>query len=36
VDLSIAVASKLLEARLDSEANRKLVTTYLETLGRSR
>jgi F-type H+-transporting ATPase subunit b len=36
VDLSIAVASKLLEARLDSEANRKLVTTYLETLERSR
>jgi F-type H+-transporting ATPase subunit b len=36
VDLSIAVASKLLEARLDSEANRKLVASYLETLERSR
>jgi F-type H+-transporting ATPase subunit b len=36
VDLSIAVASKLLEAQLDSDANRRLVTDYLETLERAR
>jgi F-type H+-transporting ATPase subunit b len=36
VDLSIAVASKLLEAQLDSEANRRLVTDYLQTLERAR
>lgn len=34
VDLSIAAASKLIEARLDSEANRRLVTEYLATLSR--
>jgi F-type H+-transporting ATPase subunit b len=34
VDLSIAAASKLIDARLDTEANRKLVTEYLETLTR--
>ncbi len=34
VDLSIAAASKLIDARLDTEANRKLVTEYLETLAR--
>jgi F-type H+-transporting ATPase subunit b len=33
VDLSIAAASKLIDARLDTEANRKLVTEYLETLA---
>jgi F-type H+-transporting ATPase subunit b len=32
VDLSIAAASKLLEAQLDSEANRKLVMEYLSQL----
>jgi F-type H+-transporting ATPase subunit b len=32
VDLSIAAASKLLEAQLDNEANRRLVTDYLATL----
>ena len=32
VDLSIAAASKLLEAQLDNEANRRLVTEYLATL----
>jgi F-type H+-transporting ATPase subunit b len=38
VDLSIAAASKLLEAQLDSETNRKLVTEYLAQLeaGRAR
>src|ERR1051325_1588226 len=38
VDLSIAAASKLLEAQLDSETNRKLVTGYLAELegGRAR
>ncbi len=32
VDLSLAAASKLIEARLDDEANRKLVTQYLGSL----
>src|SRR5204863_327687 len=32
VDLSIAVASKLIEANLDSDANRRLVTEYLASL----
>ena len=38
VDLSIAAASKLLEAQLDSETNRKLVIEYLAQLeaGRAR
>jgi len=38
VDLSIAAASKLLEAQLDSETNRKLVMEYLAQLegGRAR
>ena len=34
VDLSIAAASKLVEANLDSEANRRLVLNYLATLER--
>jgi F-type H+-transporting ATPase subunit b len=34
VDLSIAAASKLIDARLDSEANRRLVSEYLATLAR--
>ena len=33
VDLSIAAASKLVEANLDSEANRRLVLDYLATIG---
>jgi F-type H+-transporting ATPase subunit b len=32
VDLSLAAASKLIEQRLDNDANRKLVTDYLGTL----
>ena len=36
VDLSIAAASKLLEANLDSEANRRLVMEYLEHLEGAR
>src|SRR6059036_3960882 len=36
VDLSIAAASKLLEAKLDTEANRHLVMEYLENLERAR
>ncbi len=36
VDLSIAAASKLVEANLDSDANRRLVTDYLKTLERRR
>jgi len=34
VDLSLAAASKLVEANLDSEANRRLVLDYLATLDR--
>jgi len=36
VDLSIAAASKLIEANLDSEANRRLVTEYLASLEAGR
>ena len=36
VDLSIAAASKLLEAQLDSETNRKLVIEYLAQLEAER
>jgi F-type H+-transporting ATPase subunit b len=32
VDLTIAAASKLIETRLDTEANRRLVTEYLASL----
>ena len=31
VDLSLAAAAKLLEAKLDSEADRRLVTEFLES-----
>jgi F-type H+-transporting ATPase subunit b len=33
VDLSLAAASKLIQARLDTDADRKLVEDYLRTLG---
>jgi F-type H+-transporting ATPase subunit b len=33
VDLSLAAASKLIEEKVDDEANRKLVTQFLNTLG---
>jgi len=33
VDLSIAAASRLIDAKLDGEANRRLVTEYLESLS---
>ena len=33
VDLSLAAASKLIEANLDSDANRRLVTQYIADLG---
>ncbi len=33
VDLSLAAATKLVGERLDTEADRKLVTSYLATLG---
>ena len=33
VDLSLAAASKLIEAKLDSDANRRLVTQYIDELG---
>ena len=33
VDLSLAAASKLIEANLDSDANRRLVTQYIDQLG---
>lgn len=36
VDLSLAAAAKLLEARLDSEADRRLVTEFLESAERSK
>ena len=36
VDLSIAAASKLVEAKLDTEANRRLVMEYLSTLEQRR
>ncbi len=32
VDLSLAAASKLLEAKLDSESDRRLVTEFLESV----
>ena len=33
VDLSLAAASKLVGEKLDTDADRKLVTSYLATLG---
>lgn len=33
VELSIAAASRLLEAKLDAQANRRIVMDFLETLG---
>ncbi|HYT04312.1 MAG TPA: F0F1 ATP synthase subunit B [Gemmatimonadales bacterium] len=36
VDLTIAAASKLIEAKLDTEANRRLVTEYLASLEQQR
>ena len=33
VDLSLAAASRLVEEKVDTEANRKLVTDYLASLG---
>jgi F-type H+-transporting ATPase subunit b len=33
VELSIAAASRVIEANLDTDANRKLVTNFLESLG---
>jgi F0F1-type ATP synthase membrane subunit b/b' len=36
VDLSLAVASKLIEKRLDGETDRKLVQEFLSTLGEQR
>jgi F-type H+-transporting ATPase subunit b len=35
VELSIAAASRVIEANLDTDANRKLVTEFLESLGRA-
>jgi F-type H+-transporting ATPase subunit b len=35
VELSIAAASRVIEANLDNEANRKLVTEFLESLGKA-
>ena len=35
VELSIAAASRVIEANLDTDANRKLVTQFLESLGKS-
>ena len=36
VELSIAAASRVIEANLDTDANRRLVTDFLETLGKER
>jgi F-type H+-transporting ATPase subunit b len=36
VDLALAAAEKLLEQQLDAEANRRLVTDYLATIGPAR
>jgi F-type H+-transporting ATPase subunit b len=33
VDLALAAASKLIESRLDNEANRRLVTEYIAHIG---
>jgi F-type H+-transporting ATPase subunit b len=35
VELSIAAASRVIEANLDTEANRKLVTDFLESIGKA-
>ena len=35
VDLSIAAASRVIEANLDTDANRKLVSDFLESLGKA-
>jgi len=35
VDLSIAAASRVIEANLDTDANRRLVTDFLESLGKA-
>ena len=35
VELSLAAASRLIEQKLDNEANRKIVSDYLGTLGKS-
>ena len=35
VELSIAAASRVIEANLDTEANRKLVTEFLESIGQA-
>jgi len=35
VELSIAAASRVFEANLDTEANRKLVTEFLESIGQA-
>ena len=36
VELSIAAASRVIEANLDTDANRRLVTGFLETLGKEK
>ena len=35
VDLSIAAASRVIEANLDTDANRKLVTEFLQSIGKA-
>ena len=35
VELSIAAASRVIEANLDTDANRKLVTEFLESIGKT-
>jgi F0F1-type ATP synthase membrane subunit b/b' len=35
VELSIAAASRVIEANLDNDANRRLVSDFLETIGKT-
>jgi F0F1-type ATP synthase membrane subunit b/b' len=35
VELSIAAAAKVIDANLDTDANRRLVTEYLESLEKN-
>ena len=36
VELSIAAASRVIEANLDTDANRRLVTDFLESLSKEK
>ncbi len=36
VELSLAAASKLIETKLDTQTDRRIVTEFLESLGETR